>query len=93
MAEKLGNRLKPKKEEIDLEIDDQFVELAEQNEEELVEAEEMDEVTALKPEKKKLPAIKNPRRKKKRKQKRRKKKLLQLSHKPFSLCEAKSLKN
>ena len=74
MAEKLGNRLKPKKEEIDLEIDDQFVELAEQNEEELVEAEEMDDVIASKPEKKKAPRDKKPKEEKEKKTKEKKEK-------------------
>ena len=53
MAERTSNRLKPKKEEIDLDIDDQFVELAETEEEITEEEEEAEETIAPKPIKKK----------------------------------------
>ncbi|GDX52555.1 DNA translocase FtsK [Bacteroidota bacterium] len=58
MAEKTTNRLKPKKEEIDLDIDDQFVEIAEQSEEEIIEEEE--EAPVAKTEKKKVVRDKKP---------------------------------
>ena len=73
MAEKLTNRKKTKIEDLDLEIDDQFVELAEQNEEELVE-EEMEDVTSLKQGKKKITPDKKNKEEKEKKTKEKKEK-------------------
>ncbi len=73
MAERTSNRLKPAKEEIDLDIDDQFMELADQVEEE-IEEEDMDEVVAPKTIKKKAVREKKPVEEKEKKSKEKKEK-------------------
>ncbi len=74
MAERTSNRLKPKKEEIDLDIDDQFVELAETEEEITEEEEEAEETIAPKPIKKKTTREKKPADEKEKKTKEKKEK-------------------
>lgn len=94
MAERLSNRLKPKKEEIDLDIDGQFVELAEQTDEEIIEEEEEEEeAPAVKAEKKKVARDKKPKEEKEKKTKEKKKKHLRFFHKPFNSYAASGLKN
>ncbi|MEI7802452.1 MAG: DNA translocase FtsK 4TM domain-containing protein, partial [Bacteroidota bacterium] len=72
MAEKTTNRLKPKREEIDLYIDDQFVELAEQSDEDIIEEEE--DMPVTKAEKKKVVRDKKPKEEKEKKTKEKKEK-------------------